>query len=158
MKLPKFIENIFYVKPFCKQVKNVCSKHNSLFFVYSNDDKDLSIFVIINYKMLEITRDYKEQKITTKIFSVSDEGLKDWTNRKSKVILLKGQADISSEKDLIEKITHQLSFQKKHIQLKSEESVQIMREIIHFEKEYYQENVIDVNFSMNLGRQNHWLD
>lgn len=158
MKLPQFIENIFYVKPFCMQTKNICNANQSLFYIYSDDDKNLNIFVIIENQLLEIHRDYSTQQITSEIFDISLKGLKTWKNRKNKILLMKKQADISTEKDLIEKITHQLSFQKKHIKLKSEDTIQIVRNILKFHREYYKNNVIEVNFSMTLGKQNHWLD
>lgn len=157
MGVLKFIEKIFYVKPFIHQVNLVTSKKSSLYYITSSDNKELEIFIVINNKMLEINKKIGEDT-EFKVFDISVEGLKDWTDRKRKILLMKKSAEISHSKELIEKLTYQINIQKRYVELDSKNTREIFRRIIHFEKDYYNQNIIEINANMSLGRQNHWLD
>lgn len=157
MSILKFIENIFYVKPFIHQVKLVTDKKSSLYYITSSDNKELEILIVINNKMLEIRKKIGEET-EFKVFYVSKEGLRDWNDRKRKILLMKKSAEISHSKELIEKLTYQINIQKKYVELDSKSTREIFRKIIHFEKDYYNQNIIEINANMSLGRQNHWLD
>lgn len=157
MGILKFIENIFYVKPFIHQVKLVTSKKSSLYYITSSDNKELEIFIVINNKMLEINKKIGEDT-EFKVFDISDEGLKNWSDRKRKILLMKKTAEISHSKELIEKLTYQINIQKRYVELDSKNTREIFRRIINFEKDYYNQNIIEINANMSLGRQNHWLD
>lgn len=157
MNLLKFWEVPFLILPFCAKINDLYEKGQFLYCVTSDDDKKLEITVIINKKMLEITK-YFELPIKTEVFLVNKEGLQFWSDRKRKVYSLKSKAEISSSKSIIESISAQIKIQRKYTNLTSAERREIFRVITEFEKNVYSQNIIDVDINMSLGKQNHWLD
>lgn len=157
MKIPNFLEKILYVKPFIKQVNGICVKNYCLYYITSSDNKDLEIFLIINNKMLEISRKFGEETIS-KIWDISADGLEQWEDKKRKILLLKKEAQISHPKEVIEKLTYQINIQKKYIEINSLQTREIFNKIVFFEKPYYENNNIDVNVNINRGTENQWLD
>lgn len=153
----KFLEVPLWVIPFCNQINNLNKNSQCIFHVSSNDDKELLIQIIINKKILEITKSFNG-KINHEILDVSKEGLKNWKDRKIKIKQLKIKAEISQPKNIIEYIAAQILIQKKYTKITSAERREIFRIITAFEKNFYKNNILDIDINMNLGKQNHWLD
>lgn len=157
MKLPGFLENLFYVKPFQLKSGEVFKNNSSITYANSDDDRNFILVLCINKKILEFTKKYGEP-LEVKEFHISSHGLKDWKDKVIKIKNIKTHGEICLPHETISKISSHLSNHKRYIQLNMDEIREIYKYCIHFERDFYKENYIDVNVNMNLGRQNHWLD
>lgn len=147
------------MKPFIKKITELKAQDKAIIYVSSDNDRNLYITIAYDNNIFEFRYSTKNPHAQTnlEVFLLEDNKMQ-WKNKYEKIKILKKDAETCSPKEIIEKIAVQVNIHKKYTQIDNASLVEIYKKICFVTESFCKNNQLDINVSMDLNRQNHWLD